>query len=199
MSKDTALTRDRILDAVSEQLELSGIAGLRLRDVAERLHVSVPSLYRFFADREAMIDAAYVREFSAQTLADLDEVRGAFDGASGAGDYANALRKVMVDLFADQARRSRWRKLAAIAATRHDPALLAQITSVQAEFNSRVAALYTLANDKGWLRVKVSPAALVCAMQGLAMAPLYAEISGDGIGSEALAQVVEAFHEAVTA
>ena len=74
--REPVLTPERILDAVSEQLERSGIAGLRLRDVAERLNVSVPSLYRFFEDREAMIAAAYVRDFSLQTFVDIDELQG---------------------------------------------------------------------------------------------------------------------------
>jgi len=106
---------------------------------------------------------------------------------------------VMVDLFADQARRSRWRKIAAMAATRHNPALLAQIASVQAEFTSRVAELYTLASDRGWVQVHVNPSALAYAMQGLALAPVFAEISPDaGVTAEDFTEIFMLFHQVVT-
>ena len=83
--REAVLTPERILNAVSEQLELSGIAGLRLRDVADRLNVSVPSLYRFFEDREAMIAAAYVRDFALQTFVDIDEMQQVFASARPPG------------------------------------------------------------------------------------------------------------------
>src|ERR1019366_9851459 len=96
--REAVLTRERILDAVSEQLEHSGIAGLRLKDVADRLSVSVPSLYRFFEDREAMIAAAYVRDFSLQTFLDIDEMQQAFASAETAQDYEEGLRRIVLDI-----------------------------------------------------------------------------------------------------
>ena len=175
--REPVLTPERILDAVSEQLERTGIAGLRLRDVAERLNVSVPSLYRFFEDREAMIAAAYVRDFSLQTFVDIDELKEVFAKAETMEDYEQGLRRVVVDIFGDERRQSRWRKLAAMAATRHDPVLMEQIASVQAEFTFQVAELYTQARDRGWVSTPINPLAFAFAVQGLAMGPLFADVA----------------------
>jgi AcrR family transcriptional regulator len=197
--KDTVLSRERILDAVSSQLECSGIAGLRLRDVAERLHVSVPSLYRFFEDREAMIDAAFIRDFSRQTLVDLDELSEVFATAETMEDYLVGLRRLVVDIFSEQSKRARWRKLAAIAATRHDPALLAQIATVQAELTARIADLYASARDRGWVTTDVNPVAFAYAVQGLALGPLFADVAEDpGVTSEEFAEVFLRFHRATS-
>lgn len=198
--REPALTPERILDAVSEQLALSGIAGLRLRDVAERLNVSVPSLYRFFEDREAMIAAAYVRDFAVQTFIDIDELKEVFAAAETVEDYEQGLRRVVVDIFGDERRQDRWRKLAAMAATRHDPRLMEQIGSVQAEFTHRVAELFTEAKDRGWVTTSINPLAFAFAVQGLAMGPLFADVAPvSGVTSEDFTDVFILFHRAMTA
>jgi AcrR family transcriptional regulator len=198
--REPVLSPERILDAVSEQLERSGIAGLRLRDVAERLNVSVPSLYRFFEDREAMIAAAYVRDFSIQTFTDIDELKAVFSSAATAEDYAQGIRRLMANVVGDEARHVRWRKLAAMAATRHDPDLMGQIASVQAEFTRRIAALFEAAKGRGWVKASVNPLAFAFAVQALAMAPLFADVApASGVTSEDFTEVFELFQLALTA
>ena len=199
VAKEAVLTPERILNAVSEQLERTGIAGLRLRDVAERLSVSVPSLYRFFEDREAMIAAAYVRDFALQTFEDLDELTCVFAEAETEEDYLAGLRQLVVDIFGDERLRGRWRKLAAMAATRHDPVLMEQIAAVQAQFTARVAELYDLVQAKGWVTTPVNPLAFALAVQGLAVGPLFAEVApAAGVTSQDFADVFIMFHRAMT-
>jgi AcrR family transcriptional regulator len=200
VTRDQVLTRERILDAVSEQLEHSGIAGLRLKDVADRLSVSVPSLYRFFEDREAMIAAAYVRDFSLQTFVDIDALTEMFARAESLEDYELGLRRVVIDIFGDQSRRDRWRKVAAIAATRHDPVLMEQIGSVQTEFTCRVAEMYASARERGWVTSSINPLAFAYAVQGLAMGPLFADVAPmPGVTSDDFTEVFITFHRAMTA
>jgi AcrR family transcriptional regulator len=197
--REAVLTPERILNAVSEQLELSGIAGLRLRDVADRLNVSVPSLYRFFEDREAMIAAAYVRDFAMQTFVDIDEMQAAFASAETVEDYEQGLRSIVLDILGDQRRQSRWRKLAAMAATRHDAELMEQIALVQAQFTERVAALFVAARDRGWVSTTINPMAFAFAVQGLALGPLFADVAPTaGVTSEDFAEVFLLFHRAMT-
>ena len=50
-------TVGRILDAAAVLLEEHGIEAVTTRAVAERAGVTAPSLYRFFADREQILDA----------------------------------------------------------------------------------------------------------------------------------------------
>ena len=192
--REAVLTPERILDAVSEQLERTGIAGLRLRDVADRLHVSVPSLYRFFDDREAMIAAAYVRDFARQTFSDLDELTEIFASATSRLDYEAGLRRLVSDVFGDEQQRRRWRRLAAMAATRHDPELRAKIAAVQEQFTARVAQLYELVRSKGWVTDTVSPFAFAVAVQGLAMGSLFADVApAAGVTSEEFSDVFVLF------
>lgn len=50
-------TRERILDVAEEIISAHGMAGLRLKDVAERVGIQPPSVFTHFDGREAIGDA----------------------------------------------------------------------------------------------------------------------------------------------
>ena len=50
-------TVGRILDAAALLLEEGGVEAVTTRSIAERAGITAPSLYRFFADREQILDA----------------------------------------------------------------------------------------------------------------------------------------------
>ncbi len=50
-------TVERILDAAAVLLEEDGVDAVTTRAIAERAGITAPSLYRFFADREQVLDA----------------------------------------------------------------------------------------------------------------------------------------------
>lgn len=200
VAREAVLTPDRILDAVSQQLERTGIAALRLRDVADLLKVSVPSLYRFFEDREAMIAAAYVRDFARQTFEDLDELRSIYEAAGTQQDYEAGLRALLEGLSSEERRRRLWRRVAAMAATRHDPELRAKIAVVQEQFTAQVAELYVLLRAKGWVTDRVNPLAYALALEGLAMGSLLADVApAAGVTDADLTEVLLGFHRSMTA
>lgn len=48
-------TRDRILDEVERLIALKGVHGFKLRDAAQRLHLSVPAIYKHYRSREDVL------------------------------------------------------------------------------------------------------------------------------------------------
>ncbi|MFG2254280.1 TetR/AcrR family transcriptional regulator [Streptomyces mirabilis] len=50
-------TVERILDAAAVLLEEGGVEAVTTRAIAERAGITAPSLYRFFADRDQILDA----------------------------------------------------------------------------------------------------------------------------------------------
>jgi AcrR family transcriptional regulator len=58
----------RILDAAAALIDEAGVEAATTRAIADRAGVAYPSLYRFFADREEILDELVERH-----LADLDE------------------------------------------------------------------------------------------------------------------------------
>src|ERR1700736_2582533 len=63
-------TRERITAAARELLLEQGAAGLRLTDVAERADIAFGSLYTYFENKEAIVDAVLATTLSAMVAAD---------------------------------------------------------------------------------------------------------------------------------
>jgi AcrR family transcriptional regulator len=68
-------TVTRILDAASEVIDEAGVEAATTRAIADRAGVSYPSLYRFFADREEILDRLLERH-----VANLDALELAAEG-----------------------------------------------------------------------------------------------------------------------
>ncbi len=52
-------TRSEILDAAWELARVQGLAGISLRDLADRVGMRAPSLYQYFASKNAIYDAMF--------------------------------------------------------------------------------------------------------------------------------------------
>lgn len=56
--RQTELTREMILQALTDQLAAGGLRELNIPGLARRAGVSVRTVYRYFPDKEALLDAA---------------------------------------------------------------------------------------------------------------------------------------------
>jgi AcrR family transcriptional regulator len=74
----TGATHDRILDAANAALVVHGLHKLSLEDVAREAGMSRQTVYRYFANKDALVTAAILREEQA-LLAEMAEAVGAHD------------------------------------------------------------------------------------------------------------------------
>ena len=77
----------QILDAADQIVGTQGMDAATTRAIAERAGVAVPSLYRFFADRDEILDA-----LAEHMTADLDQHARAAEAAWQPGDLAGLVR-----------------------------------------------------------------------------------------------------------
>jgi AcrR family transcriptional regulator len=77
----------QILDAAEQIVGTQGVDAATTRAIAERAGVAIPSLYRFFADRDEILDALLEH-----MTADLDRHAQAVEAAWEPGDLAGLVR-----------------------------------------------------------------------------------------------------------
>jgi AcrR family transcriptional regulator len=110
-----AFVRERVLRAVAELLERDGAAELTMPKVAELSGVSLRTVYRYFATREELLDAAG-RWIGGELLkqgfpASLDDIADSFERACGEFDSRPGLVRAMaLSDVGREARSSRRRK-----------------------------------------------------------------------------------------
>src|SRR5215470_2800500 len=61
-----AAARERLLDAASRCVARDGLAVTGIASVADEAGVSRPTVYRYFADRDALVEAALLRAGTVQ-------------------------------------------------------------------------------------------------------------------------------------
>jgi AcrR family transcriptional regulator len=77
----------QVLDAAEQIVGTQGVDAATTRAIAERAGVAIPSLYRFFADRDEILDALLEH-----MTADLDQHARAAEAAWQPGDPASLIR-----------------------------------------------------------------------------------------------------------
>ena len=129
MSSRTSNSRERIVAAAQEEIELKGILGLRVQDVAERARVSVPLIYKYFGDRDGILAEALGAMFEEFVLQRLDHSEQYF--LSLESPTIDDLVAMLALPRQDFRRASRWKRVQILAASMEIPALRTRLGLAQ--------------------------------------------------------------------
>ena len=129
MVSRTSNSRERIVAAAQEEIELKGILGLRVQDVAERARVSVPLIYKYFGDRDGILAEALGAMFEEFILQRLDHSEQYF--LSLDSPTIDDLVAMLALPHQDFRRASRWRRAQILAASMEIPALRTRLALAQ--------------------------------------------------------------------
>jgi AcrR family transcriptional regulator len=117
----TSNSRERIVAAAQEEIELKGILGLRVQDVAERARVSVPLIYKYFGDRDGILAEALGTMFEEFVLQRLDQSEQYF--LSLESPTIDDVVAMLAMPRQDFRRASRWARVQILAASMEIPSL----------------------------------------------------------------------------
>jgi AcrR family transcriptional regulator len=129
VSSRTSNSRERIVAAAQEEIELKGILGLRVQDVAERARVSVPLIYKYFGDRDGILAEALGAMFEEFVLQRLDHSEQYF--LSLETPTIDDLVAMLALPRQDFRRASRWKRVQILAASMEIPALRTRLGLAQ--------------------------------------------------------------------
>lgn len=121
MTSHVPNSRQRIVEAAQDEVELKGILGLRVQDVAEKARVSVPLIYKYFGDRDGLLAEALGSMFEEFVLDRLDHSEQYF--LSLESPTVDDLVAMLAMPHQDFRRASRWRRVQILAASMEIPAL----------------------------------------------------------------------------
>jgi AcrR family transcriptional regulator len=160
-------SRERIVEAARDEVLSKGILGLRVQDVAAKAKVSVPLIYKYFADRDGLLAEVLGRMFE-EIVLEYVEASEEF--------FAHLENPTVDDLAAVFARPSeelrkgrRWLRVQIMAASMEIPALRERLTLVQGHINERTSQFMEMAQQRIAGRVVISPRALAIAVQATGM------------------------------
>ncbi|MFM2047056.1 MAG: Bacterial regulatory protein tetR family [Actinomycetota bacterium] len=171
-------TLEMILTEARTMIEERGENGLRVAELAERCNVAVGLLYHYFADRQAIIAEVRARQYIELARADIDRVTATVAGHGTESDLLNAaLRSFGATLDDALRRRTRWSRLAILAASEHNEVLRDRIRAEQERTTAEFVAVLEQAQRDGIVRTDISARAIALLVEAVPLGTVLADVN----------------------
>ena len=172
-------SRERIIAAAQDEIELKGILGLRVQDVAEKAQVSVPLIYKYFGDRDGILAEALGAMFEEFALNRLDSSQQYF--LTLESPTIDDLLQMLALPQQDFRRASRWRRVQILAASMEIPALRTRLGLAQAAIYDQLTAYMDNVQKKmTGGKIVVSSAALAMLVQTYSFGFILNDLEDEG-------------------
>lgn len=144
-------TAQRILDATIAAIEADGESAVRLADIAESLNMTVPAMYRYFADRDALINAAHAQRVSYFAVMANDMMSAWIASLTTRQQMIDGIDD-LVDLMISPVRSDElFMYTEVLAKVRYSPELALAIDTVRNHNKAVLTELIAQAQQHGWI------------------------------------------------
>ena len=183
MENTDSAIRLRLIDSTLFMIDRDGIDGARLKDIVEHANMTTGSLYWFFKNRRALINAALAERFVRKMRSLTDLVADAFSRQADSSDPFLILNEITVQPNQPDRVDARAERVQVLAAALEDPVLAKHVADIQRQLLNQISDIVKEAQIKKIVRADVDPYAVAVMMQsttiGLASIDLAKDLMPD--------------------
>ena len=169
MENTDSAIRLRLIDSTLFMIDRDGVDGARLKDIVEHADMTTGSLYWFFKNRRALINAAlaerYVRKM--RTLTNL--VTEAFSHGADVNDPLLIMNEITVQPNLPDRVDARAERVQVLAAALEDPVLAKHVADIQRQLLKQISEIVKEAQIQKFIRPDVDPYAVAVMLQSTAI------------------------------
>lgn len=169
MENTDSAIRLRLIDSTLFMIDRDGVDGARLKDIVEHADMTTGSLYWFFKNRRALINAAlaerYVRKM--RTLTNL--VTEAFNHSADFNDPLLIMNEITVQPNLPDRVDARAERVQVLAAALEDPVLAKHVADIQRQLLKQISDIVKEAQIQKFIRPDVDPYAVAVMLQSTAI------------------------------
>ena len=166
---------DEVIAVTIELLLQHGESGFRIEDVIERTGISKSSLYLHFGDRDGLVGAAYVEQFTTDTNRNIAQALLAFEDVK-TQEQLEALLPAFVQALAQVSHTVRWNRLDVLSAARHRPEFMSRIVEMQTRLNSALSEALLVQQKLGNVRKDLSTREMAVLIQGVSIGRIFRDL-----------------------
>ena len=189
---DLADTRTRILEAAMSVIEDTGEGALRVQKIAESVGVREPSVYHFFKNREALVEAAHIEMYRRSYVSMVQPFQTGAALADNAEDFQRIVKKILSLIFVPERAEIRSTRMAVMGAAQSSPIVAEAINQINFDIGSGMAEVFVMAQEKNWMRKDVDPLATAYWINGQILGRVMAEMNQSQVDLEKWNAVSEA-------
>lgn len=182
---ETSGTKEKLLEAAIQAIDLGGVKAIRVRDIAAQAGVKEPSVYHFFGSKEGLIEAAQAQRYT-RGLLELTQV---FDSmvrkSADKAEFVSTIRTVTGAIFAHDREIVRAVRADVLGSAMSRPALKDAVAQAQRSSHELLHSTLTFAKSKGWVREELDTMAFAVWYTGMVNGRLVLEIDPTQCSPEA--------------
>ncbi len=157
--------RSQMISAAIEMMEVAGEGSVRVAKIAEKVGVTEPLVYHHFANRAALVTAAYAEWYKrCQDLeVPIDQLMAMVNNQE---EYERAVRASVTWSYQPERIAARGVRLSVIGAAQTNPELAKAVNEINRSFLTSLAHATEYAQSQGWVRSDLDPMATAYWLHG---------------------------------
>ncbi len=179
MENTDSAIRLRLIDSTLFMIDRDGVDGARLKDIVEHADMTTGSLYWFFKNRRALINAALAERFVRKMRSLTDLVADAFSKDADLGDPMLILNEITVQPNQHDRVEARAERVQVLAAALEDPVLAKHVADIQRQLLTQISEIIKEAQIKKVVRSDVDPYAVAVMLQSTAIGLASVDLAKD--------------------
>ena len=184
-------TVDLVLKAVIRRLEESGESHLTIDDILLETGVSKGSLYYHFGDREGLIYAARIAQYSTYLQNDSEELRSGLLTCTTFEQFVEKLLGLTILSMQKNDRKIRAMRLNAISSAYGRPDLWYALQEKQHQYTNAITEVFQYGQKMGWVRTDITAHALGVFVQGHALSRILVDLDHNELEAESWVKVMK--------
>lgn len=184
-------TVDLVLKAVIRRLEESGESHLTIDDILLETGVSKGSLYYHFGDREGLIYAARIAQYSSYLESDSEELRSGLLTCTTFDQFVENLLGLTILSMQKNDRKIRAMRLNAISSAYGRPDLWYALQEKQHQYTNAITEVFHYGQKMGWVRTDITAHALGVFVQGHALSRILVDLDHNQLEAESWVKVMK--------
>ena len=153
-------TRAKLLNATIAAISSGGEGSVRVSTVASAVGVREPSVYHFFKNREALVEAAQIERYRRSYAEMMVPFEAAALMADSWDDFERSVRKIFAAIYTPARAEIRSIRMNVMGAAQTSPTIAAAVNEVNLENTESLARVMIFGQEKGWVTKDLDAMAL---------------------------------------
>lgn len=153
-------TRSKLVNATIDALSFGGEGSVRVSNVATAVGVREPSVYHFFKNREALVEAAQIERYRRSYSEMMVPFEAAALLADSSEDFERSVRKIFAAVYSPERVEIRSIRMNVMGASQSSPVIAAAVIQINHETAESLARVMTFGQKNGWVSEDLDAMAL---------------------------------------
>lgn len=171
-------TRERIIEVAAALIDSHGESSVRIRDLADSVGITQPSLYHHFKNREAVLEAAHLHRFVTKQTYYVTKFHTDTHACSSQDEFVNVLSEFFDFAQSDESQTIREARITVMAGAFRRPSLMTSVTESLDVLATTMSEALLYARSREWVRADLDAVAFTYWLMGELTVLVFAESTG---------------------